>query len=123
LISDLELTNPVNCTTPLKVSTLISADFKDGSLNIAALTLVVMAVSSMYSPVLSWVRVAAQPKEKANIAARKKHEKRLVCNIVTSSVHVCHRRHCPKWSKLLLAKDILKESKTLESTICRATTI
>jgi len=45
----------------LKVSTLISSDFSDGSLNSAAFTFVVMALSSMYCPVLSRVVVAAQP--------------------------------------------------------------
>jgi hypothetical protein len=34
-----ELTNPLSLTTPLNVSTLISADFSVGSLKMAALTL------------------------------------------------------------------------------------
>ena len=37
LMSACELTKPLNCTMPLKVSTLISADFRVGSLKIAAL--------------------------------------------------------------------------------------
>jgi hypothetical protein len=45
LMSARELTKPLNCTTPLKVSTLISADFSEGSLKTAAFTLVVMTVS------------------------------------------------------------------------------
>jgi hypothetical protein len=45
--------NPLSCTAPLKVSTLISADFRDGSLKIAAFTFVVINESSMYSPVPS----------------------------------------------------------------------
>jgi hypothetical protein len=51
--ADCELTKPLSCTTPLKVSTLISADFSIGSLKTAALTLVVMTLSSTYSPVPS----------------------------------------------------------------------
>src|SRR5450631_237073 len=46
---------------PLNVSTLISADFSDGSLKIAVLTLPVMTVSSTYSPVASCFGVEAQP--------------------------------------------------------------
>src|SRR4051812_23589463 len=38
-----DLTKPLSCTSPLYVSTLISADLSSGSLKIAALTLVVMA--------------------------------------------------------------------------------
>ena len=56
-----ELTNPLNWTTPLNVSTLISADLSVGSLKIAALTLPVMTVSSTYSPVPSCFAVEAQP--------------------------------------------------------------
>ena len=47
-MSAAELANPLSCTAPLNVSTLISLDFKEASLKIAAFTLVVMAVSSMY---------------------------------------------------------------------------
>src|SRR5450830_110915 len=54
-------TKPLSCTTPLKVSTLISVDFRVGSLKMLALTLVVSAVSSKYSPVPSLVGVDAQP--------------------------------------------------------------
>src|SRR5664279_1059238 len=46
---------------PLNVSTLISADLSVASLRIAALTLVVMTVSSTYSPVPSCLAVDAQP--------------------------------------------------------------
>ena len=59
-----ELTKPLNCTTPLKVSTLISADFSDGSLKTAIFTLVVMTVSSTYSPVPSFVGVEAHPRQR-----------------------------------------------------------
>jgi hypothetical protein len=45
---------------PLNVSTLISELFKPGSSKIADLTLVVMTLSSTYSPVPSCVRVDAQ---------------------------------------------------------------
>jgi hypothetical protein len=38
LMSARELTKPLNCTTPLKVSTLISAYFSDGSLKTAVFT-------------------------------------------------------------------------------------
>jgi len=41
-----DLTKPLNCTRPLKVSTLISADFNDESLNIAVFTLVVTQAGS-----------------------------------------------------------------------------
>jgi hypothetical protein len=68
------LTKPLSWTVPLKVSTLISADFSEGSLNIAAFTLVVMTVSSMYSPVPSLVEVAAQPRTVASRTARKTAE-------------------------------------------------
>ena len=57
----LELTKPLNCTTPLKVSTLISADLSSGSENIAEITLVVTTESSIYSPVHSLLAVEAQP--------------------------------------------------------------
>src|SRR5256885_16389999 len=62
LMSVRELTKPLNCTTPLKVSTLTSADFSEGSLKIAAFTLVVMTVSSKYSPVPSCLGVDAHPR-------------------------------------------------------------
>ncbi|EEF26946.1 conserved hypothetical protein [Ricinus communis] len=54
-------TKPLSCTVPLKVSTLISVDFRVGSLKMLALTLVVMTESSTYSPVPSLVAVEAQP--------------------------------------------------------------
>lgn len=60
------LTNPVSWTVSLKGSTLISADFSVGSLKIAALTLVVIMVSSTYSSVLSRVVVPAQPSRAAS---------------------------------------------------------
>src|SRR6185369_2017292 len=58
---DCVLTKPLSWTRPLKVSTLISDDLSIGSLKIAAFTEVVMAVSSMYWPVLSCRCVEAQP--------------------------------------------------------------
>ena len=69
------LTKPLNCTVPLKVSTLIWADFRVGSLKIAAFTLVVMTVSSTYSPVPSCLDVDAQPSMDTNRTAKKKAEK------------------------------------------------
>ena len=48
-----EFTKPLNCTTPLKDSTLIWSTLSIGSLNISALTLEVRTESSTYSPVLS----------------------------------------------------------------------
>jgi hypothetical protein len=63
---DEELTKPLSWTTPLYVSTLISDDFNVDSRNIASLTLVVMTLSSIYSPALSLVDVAAQPNEQSN---------------------------------------------------------
>src|SRR3990170_1317845 len=56
-----EFTKPLNWTTPLNVSTLICNTFRAGSPRIAALTFAVTVESSKYSPVLSWVRLAAQP--------------------------------------------------------------
>jgi hypothetical protein len=77
LLALLELTNPLNCTTPLKVSTLISADLSVGSPKMADFTLVVMAVSSTYSPVLSWVLAAPHATVKATKVATRKMGKRL----------------------------------------------
>src|SRR5271157_5991121 len=71
LMSACELTKPLSCTTPLKVSTLISADFSDGSFITAALTFVVMTLSSTYSPVPSCLGVDAQPKQEASKSIRK----------------------------------------------------
>jgi len=82
LMSDWEPTKPLNWTTPLKVSTLISADFKVGSLNMAALTLVVMTLSSTYSPVPSFVGVDAQPKENSNAKVIKNTAKYLSCFMI-----------------------------------------
>src|SRR3989339_1400214 len=56
-----ESTKPLNCTTPLKVSTLIWSTLSIGSRYIAALTLDVRTEASIYSPVLSRVEVPAQP--------------------------------------------------------------
>jgi hypothetical protein len=64
-----ERTKPLNWTIPLKVSTLISLNFKLGSLKIAALTLVVITLSSMYWPVLSCFGVEAQPTTAVNMSA------------------------------------------------------
>src|SRR5450631_1828574 len=64
------LTKPLSWTVPLKVSTLISVDFNDGSSRIAAFTLVVMTESSKYSPVPSWLGVAAHPSMEASRMAQ-----------------------------------------------------
>src|SRR5689334_20577648 len=56
-----ELTKPLSWTMPLNVSTLISADLSVDSLRMAAFTLVVMTVSSTYSPVPACLVVEAQP--------------------------------------------------------------
>ena len=60
-ISACRETKPLNWTIPLNVLTLISVDSRPGSLKIAALTFVVITLSSIYSPVLSVVDVDAQP--------------------------------------------------------------
>lgn len=70
-----ELTKPLSCTTPLKVSTLVSADFSEGSLKTAALTFVVRIVSSRYSPVPSFVGVAAQPAKRSQQTGQEKNSK------------------------------------------------
>src|ERR1035438_10197061 len=54
-------TKPLSCTTPFMVSTFISNDLTMSSFNSAPFTLVVIPVSSTYWPVLSLVRVSAQP--------------------------------------------------------------
>src|SRR3989339_1553827 len=72
-----EVTKPLSWTTPLNVSTFISRDFRVGSLNIAAFTLLVMTLSSMYSPVLSCVEVEAQPYENSSAIVIIKTEKNL----------------------------------------------
>src|SRR5258706_13563714 len=72
-----ELTNPLNFTTPLKVSTLTSRAFTDGSFTSAAFTFVVIQVSLRYSPVLSLVGLPAHPRMDTNTAARKTTDKRL----------------------------------------------
>src|SRR5689334_18392184 len=56
-----ELTNPLSCTVPLNVSTLISADLRLGCSKIAVLTLAVTTLSSTYSPVPSDLAVEAHP--------------------------------------------------------------
>src|SRR5215208_8249817 len=71
------VTNPLNETRPLKVSTLISADLSIGSLKIAAFTEVVIAVSSMYWPVLSCLCVEAQPARAVNATAATRIDTRL----------------------------------------------
>ena len=77
LMSARELTKPLNCTTPLKVSTLISADFSEGSPKTAAFTLVVMTVSSRYSPVPSCLGVEAHPRKEISRTAKQKVANRL----------------------------------------------
>src|SRR5258706_8192564 len=79
LMSAWDRTKPLSCTTPLKVSTLISADFREGSLKTSAFTFVVMAVSSIYSPVPSCFDVDAQPTNEARRTVTKKTDKRLSC--------------------------------------------
>jgi hypothetical protein len=74
-MSSLELTKPLNCTTPLKVSTLISADFNEASLKISALTLPVKTVSSTYSPVPSCFEVEAHPNSEARTTTKNKGDK------------------------------------------------
>jgi len=51
---------------------LISADFSEGSLKMAAFTLLVMTVSSTYSPVPSCFDVEAHPKREARTMTKKK---------------------------------------------------
>src|SRR5665647_2964154 len=72
-----EVTKPLNCTRPLKVSTMISADFRVGSLKMAVLTRVVMDVSSRYWPVLSCFWVEAQPARAVRATAATRTEMRL----------------------------------------------
>jgi len=55
-----ELTKPLSCTTPLKVSTLISVALVVGLSNMAAFTFVVMTLSSKYWPVPSFCEVDAK---------------------------------------------------------------
>gem|GEM_PF-3754742 len=66
------LTNPLSWTSPLNVSTLISADFKVGSLKIADLAFTVKTLSSTYWPVLSWVLVAEQATNEIKIVLNAK---------------------------------------------------
>jgi hypothetical protein len=54
-------------------------DFKEGSWKTAALTFVVITVSSIYSPVPSCFEVEAQPKKEANRTANRKAEKLVSC--------------------------------------------
>jgi hypothetical protein len=61
----------------LKVSTLISADFSEGSPKTAAFTLVVMTVSSRYSPVPSCLGVEAHPRKEISRTAKQKVANRL----------------------------------------------
>jgi hypothetical protein len=68
-MASFEVTNPLSCTTPLKVSTLTSLALTKGSSISAAFTLVVIQVSSMYSPVLSRVALPAHPTAVINRAA------------------------------------------------------
>jgi len=72
-----DFTKPLNCTVPLKVSTPISVVLSNGSLKIAALTLVVMTVSSRYSPVLARLAVGAQA-----LSARKLRANKTAVNIL-----------------------------------------
>src|SRR6185503_8947263 len=82
-----ELTKPLNCTTPLKVSTLISADFSVGSLKTAVFTLVVMTVSSTYSPVPSCLGVEAHPRKEVSRTAKQKVANRLHSLMVILLMH------------------------------------
>ena len=74
LISACELTKPLNWTVPLKVSTLISVALKAGSLIMAALTLVVITLSSTYFPVPARVGVEEHPVDTRNTSALKNVE-------------------------------------------------
>src|SRR4029077_1706076 len=82
-----EFTKPLNCTTALKVSTLMSPEFKPDDLSIAVFTFAVIAVSSTYSPVPSRVAVAAQPRTVVNSTALKRAEKRLNFSMI-ETLHV-----------------------------------
>jgi len=59
-------TKPLNWTTPLKVSTLISLTLRSGSLRISAFTFDVITESSTYSPVPSLVAVEPHPQADAS---------------------------------------------------------
>src|SRR3984893_2878501 len=69
-MSSCDLTKPLNWTTPLNVSTLISLTFRVESLKIAAFTFVVITESSTYSPVPSFVAVEPHPQADANNIVR-----------------------------------------------------
>lgn len=69
---------------PLKVSTLISIDFSEDSLKIAAFTLVVNTVSSMYSPVHSLLVVDAHPTTVVITIAKRKAANGLVVNFMVA---------------------------------------
>jgi len=76
----------------LKVSTLISADFNIGSLKIAALTLVVMTLSSTYSPVPSCFGVDEHATEVSSVTARKVAERYLLIAFMDGSPEVSMMR-------------------------------
>jgi len=80
---------------PLKVSTLISADFSDGSLKIAAFTLVVMTVSSKYSPVPSFVDVPAHQSNEASRIAEMK-VKNLLDSLIAVLLNTAGGRNLPR---------------------------
>src|SRR5436190_14083843 len=71
LISAVEATKPLSCTTDLWVSTVICATLSERSSKIAVFTFVVIVVSSMYSPVLSFDDVPAHPMATSIEAAMK----------------------------------------------------
>src|SRR3972149_422113 len=89
-----EFTKPLNWTTPLNVSTLIWNIFSAGSSKIAAFTFAVMVESSTYSPVLSWVRLPAQPPITA-IASRIKSARTigLAVFMIIPPHTICSLRH------------------------------
>ena len=66
-------TNPLNWTTFLNVVTSICIDFRAGSFSSAALTLVVMVESSMYSPAVSRPDVASQAATVNNSRSVERH--------------------------------------------------
>jgi hypothetical protein len=78
----------------LKVATLISADLSVGSFKMAALTLLVMTVSSTYSPVPSYVRVEAQPSAMATNRMPASVANLRVMFFMSFPLNEIPRRHC-----------------------------
>lgn len=96
-----ELTKPLNCTRPRKVSTLISITLRSGSLKIAVLTLPVMTLSSTYSPGACLVSLAVQPIGPRTVNARRKTDsnrvdQRMAGSSRGTSAARCRQRE-PRW--------------------------